>query len=424
MAIITLPTSFRPVGFSFGQQRHDFMERSAATGQEAARLLAPPHWTCGVQSAEHMTLSEAGTWEAWLLKLRGGVNVAAIYDPIRRQPEGTLRGSPVIGVAAAAGATSVTIGNAIGTNLLQYPSSYNHAYWSRSNVNVTSNATTAWDGSTKADRIEENTTSSTTHSISGPAITSDPTITHTSSLVAKADTIRYIRLHVQSGANSANHCRAVFDLQTGAVTETVNAGTGTGGSASIESLGSGWYRCKISGKPDTSGTTVRLSFLTMPASSGTAIYASATGTDGFWASDAMIEVGASATDLSSSRPTLKAGDWLQFGTGLGTSQTVKVTDNADGSAFSEAVWSTGGGAQAIWSTTGGQALWTDDGVPSNAITVTFEPPLRTAFAKDTAVTWDKPVAYYRMQGNPKWQYSTRSYRREGGFAADFVETFN
>lgn len=236
MAIISLPSSFRPVGFSFGQQRYDTMERSDSTGAEAARLLAPPRWTCGVQSADHMTLSEAGTWEAWCLKLRGGVNVAAIYDPVRREPEGTMRGSPRLAAALVAGATSATL-------------------------------------------------------IGGYALTAVP-------------------------------------------------------------------------------------------------------------------------------QTLKAGDQLQISTGVGTSQLVKIVADATGTGTGQtANWTDGLGNAATWS---GSAVWFDGGV----IAVTFEPPLRIAFAQDTSLTWDRPVAYYRMRGSPKWQYSTSAYRREGGFAADFLETFN
>lgn len=236
MAIISLPTGFRPVSFSFGQQRHDMMERSAATGAEAARLFGPPHWQCGVQSADHMTLSEAGTWEAWLLKLRGGVNVAAIYDPVRREPEGTMRGSARLAAAVIAGATSMTM-------------------------------------------------------IGGYALTATP-------------------------------------------------------------------------------------------------------------------------------QTLKAGDQLQISTGVGTSQMVKVVDDATGTGTGQtANWTDGLGNAATWS---GSAVWHDPGT----VTVTFEPPTRIAFAVDATVTWDRPLAYYRMQGSHKWQYSTRAYRRAGGFAADFVETFN
>lgn len=64
--------------------------------------------------------------------------------------------------------------------------------------------------------------------------------------------------------------------------------------------------------------------------------------------------------------TVVQGDWLQIGSGLGTSQLVMCT----GAATADA---------------------------AGLVAIAFEPPLRAAFATATAVTWDKPLAYYRQQ---------------------------
>ena len=73
--------------------------------------------------------------------------------------------------------------------------------------------------------------------------------------------------------------------------------------------------------------------------------------------------------------TLLAGDWLQLGTGLGTSQLVMVVANA-----------------------------TADG--TGAMSVTVEPPLRQQFASATAVTWQRALAYYRsVGGSSTWRYA-------------------
>jgi hypothetical protein len=90
--------------------------------------------------------------------------------------------------------------------------------------------------------------------------------------------------------------------------------------------------------------------------------------------------------------TLKAGDWLQIGTGLGTSQLVKVMADA-----------------------------TVNG--SGVIALTVEPPLRTAFSTGAAVTWDKPLAYYKQQGTPQWSYRPGMRMRQGGFALDLLESW-
>lgn len=88
--------------------------------------------------------------------------------------------------------------------------------------------------------------------------------------------------------------------------------------------------------------------------------------------------------------TLKAGDWLQIGTGVGTSQLVKV-----------------------------MADTTANG--SGVIALTVEPPLRTAFSGGTAVTWNSPLGYYKQVGEATWSYGPG--RTTGGYALDLLEAW-
>gem|GEM_PF-682160 len=90
--------------------------------------------------------------------------------------------------------------------------------------------------------------------------------------------------------------------------------------------------------------------------------------------------------------TLRAGDWLQIGTGLGTSQLVKVMADATANG-------------------------------SGVIALTVEPPLRTAFSSGAAVTWDKPLAYYKQTGKPQWSYRPNRIFKQGGFALDLLESW-
>lgn len=87
--------------------------------------------------------------------------------------------------------------------------------------------------------------------------------------------------------------------------------------------------------------------------------------------------------------TLKVGDWLQFGSGLG-SQLVSVTADV-----------------------------TLNG--SGAGSVLFEPPLRATYVASTGVVWDKPVAHYKMTSDvPEWAYLPGSFL-VAGFGCDFME---
>jgi len=87
--------------------------------------------------------------------------------------------------------------------------------------------------------------------------------------------------------------------------------------------------------------------------------------------------------------TLKATDWLQFGSGL-TSQLVNLTADA-----------------------------VADG--SGVIVVTFEPPLRIALTNGSAVTWDRPVAHYKLV-NPDFMLNyDPGYLTKGSVALDLME---
>lgn len=89
--------------------------------------------------------------------------------------------------------------------------------------------------------------------------------------------------------------------------------------------------------------------------------------------------------------TLVPGDWLQLGSGLGTSQLVKVVDPAVSDM-------------------------------EGNLTVTVEPPLRLAFPSGTAVTWDRPTAFYKnTQDATSWTYERAI---QGGFSFDGLEQWS
>jgi hypothetical protein len=110
MAIITWPTNLIPApGSGFGQRRYDVSHGSDTTGARQDRVLAPPRWQLSIVQPELLTPAQAGRWHALVLSLRGRVNHLACWDFGRPVPLGTLRGTPTLGAAAAAGATSIAI---------------------------------------------------------------------------------------------------------------------------------------------------------------------------------------------------------------------------------------------------------------------------------------------------------------------------
>lgn len=122
MAVIDVPNNFAFAAFAFQQARFDYGEVSDANGSSADRLGGPPRWAAQLKSLEEMDLVTAGQWAAMLLKLRGRVNHLSVFDPLRTAPQGTMRGTPTLGVPLARGATSMTLsgnGSLLPGDLLQ-----------------------------------------------------------------------------------------------------------------------------------------------------------------------------------------------------------------------------------------------------------------------------------------------------------------
>lgn len=91
--------------------------------------------------------------------------------------------------------------------------------------------------------------------------------------------------------------------------------------------------------------------------------------------------------------TLLAGDMLQLGTGLGTSQAVMVMADA-----------------------------TADG-SGNIAALSIEPPLRVAQASGAAVGWQRPLAYFKLSsGNTTWGWEAGPERPYAtGLGLDLLE---
>ncbi len=118
-------------------------------------------------------------------------------------------------------------------NMLQQSETFDNAYWNLYQATITSNTTTAPNGTTTADTL--NSGSGFSGVVYTSAIFSAGDIL-TLSIYAKANTSSILQLGTTDGTDrSAN-----FNLSTGVVVSSV------GVTASIESVGNGWYRCSVS----------------------------------------------------------------------------------------------------------------------------------------------------------------------------------
>jgi len=136
------------------------------------------------------------------------------------------------------------------TNLLNYSEQFDNGYWTKSNTTVTANAAVAPSGELTADLITaDQTGGSTSHNCSRPfAFTSGNT--YTLSVFAKA--AGYNKLWLYRGNPATWEGVATFELTGSGTVSNVT------GSASIESVGNGWYRCSVTG---TAGATASTSLL-------------------------------------------------------------------------------------------------------------------------------------------------------------------
>ena len=141
------------------------------------------------------------------------------------------------------------------TNLLTYSEQCDNTIWVKSRTTVSVNTADTRDpyGTNLADKVIEDTTASATHAIqNGYTFTSG--VVYTASIFLKAGERDIVSISGGNTTTFAANCQ--FNLTTGVVVSQ------TLGSASIKSVGNGWYRCSITGTAGATGSTGVVVFLT------------------------------------------------------------------------------------------------------------------------------------------------------------------
>ena len=118
------------------------------------------------------------------------------------------------------------------TNLALYSEQFENAAWNKTNATVTANATTAPNGTMTADKLIETTSVATPHR-TFQSFSATVGFIYTITIYAKAAERRYFSIRPEGAANYA-----IFDLQDGVITNVI-----AGVTATIQSVGNGWYRC-------------------------------------------------------------------------------------------------------------------------------------------------------------------------------------
>lgn len=127
--------------------------------------------------------------------------------------------------------------------------------WTNNASTETTNVSTAPDGTATADKLEEDGTTGL-HYVTQQVAKAASALPFTFSIWLKAAERTWAWFQVSSGVNGY---RQWFDLGTGAVGSALIVGAGfTGPVASIESWGSGWYRCVFTVTTDAALTALDL----------------------------------------------------------------------------------------------------------------------------------------------------------------------
>jgi hypothetical protein len=120
-------------------------------------------------------------------------------------------------------------------NLLTSSESFDSGLWSKTNATVTANTTAAPDGTTTADRLNDDATNGGHRVLVSVTTTAQ---SHVLSVFAKYDNVQYLYLRIDDSGPTQRF--AWFDIQNGTV-GTVQ----TNLTASIVDAGGGWYRCIV-----------------------------------------------------------------------------------------------------------------------------------------------------------------------------------
>jgi hypothetical protein len=161
------------------------------------------------------------------------------------------------------------------TNLILQSETFENASWLKTRTSVTANATTAPNGTTTADKLQDADTTTGDH-LTFQTPTTSGTIYTFSGYFKKAE-YNFVNLHAFGLTGG------IFNLDTGVVVSSA------GGVSSIVSAGDGWYRCSFTFT--AGGTSVFIS----QSPVGNKNYTGVTGS-GIFLWGAQLEVGDIATD--------------------------------------------------------------------------------------------------------------------------------
>lgn len=181
------------------------------------------------------------------------------------------------------------------TNRLRHSSDLSNAAWVANNVTKLSNTTIAPDGTMTADTIVESADVAS-HGIS-QTNTISPTQQWTFSRWFKPKERSIVQFIMLDNDTPDNYILVNFILSAGgSSTKLTHGGNAVGGKALITPYPDDWYRCALTGIPNTGGSQVEIRNSLMATDTGTSVY-DGDGTSGIYTWGAQLEIAPRATSL-------------------------------------------------------------------------------------------------------------------------------
>ena len=210
-----------------------------------------------------------------------GTNLVA--GAIQNTPIGATTPSTV-NATTITGQTGVLRGT--GSNLLLQSQTFTSGSWSKSNTTVTASATTAPDSTNTASKLVATVTSGQ-HGVNQTVTLT--TALCTFSFYAKASEYTNIRIDMTDAATGDVFCDA--NLSAGTIGAVTSGGSWTNSSATITSVGNGWYRLTLTSLRGAGSNPIPVIYLLNNAGSNSF---AGNGTDGVFVWGSQIEFGSTA----------------------------------------------------------------------------------------------------------------------------------
>ena len=171
-------------------------------------------------------------------------------------------------------------------NKLQYTEEFDNAVWTKLNATVTANATTAPDGTTTAEKLITNSGANYSTSYLQQVVSAGSEIAYTYTVYAKAAELDYVLITLERASDASGY---YFNLSTG----VVGSRFGATGTAEIEDVGGGWYRCSFT---KTSSASTADYFVRIYATPTDPLSGTGDGTSGLFVWGAQLEQSSTATN--------------------------------------------------------------------------------------------------------------------------------